>query len=186
MAGGSLFGRPTAGDGEIVTRVLRGEVEAYRILVERYRSEFGRYAVALVGDQDSAEDALQEAFIRAYQSLSSCREPHRFKHWFFRILTNQCHNARSRRRMESLDDHDAPARERSDRPVEQDELRTAIDAALADLTPEQREAFVMKHVDGRSYEEIAELLGAGVDALKMRVYRAREVLRRKLDGIRGT
>src|SRR6185503_1765033 len=136
----------------------------------------------MVGDQDTAEDALQEAFIRAYQSLHSCREPGRFKHWFFRILTNQCHNARARRRMEPLDQHDAPARERADGPMEQDELGRAIESALNDLTLEQREAFVMKHVDGRSYEEIAVLLGAGVDALKMRVYRAREVLRKRLDG----
>lgn len=180
-----MSGLPAPADGDVVTQVLAGDVEAYRLLVERYRNEFGRYAVALVGDADIAEDALQEAFIRAYQSLHSCREPNRFKHWFFRILTNQCHNARARRRHESLDHHDAPARERSDRPVEQDELRRAIDSALSELTVEQREAFVMKHVDGRSYEEIADLLGAGVDALKMRVYRAREVLRKRLDGIRG-
>jgi RNA polymerase sigma-70 factor (ECF subfamily) len=61
-------------------------------------------------------------------------------------------------------------------------LRDAIDRALNELTPEQREAFIMKHVDGRSYEEIAALLGTGMDALKMRVYRAREALRRSLDG----
>ena len=180
-----MTGKPAPADGDIVALVLAGDVDSYRLLVERYRNEFGQYAVALVGDRDTAQDALQEAFIRAYQSLHSCREPHRFKHWFFRILTNQCHNARARRRLESLDQHDAPARERSDQPLEQDELRRAIDAALSELTVEQREAFVMKHVEGRSYEEIAELLGAGVDALKMRVYRAREVLRRKLDGIRG-
>ena len=174
------------GDGEVVGRVLAGDAEAYRVLVERYRIEFGRYAAAMVGDQDTAEDALQEAFIRAYQSLDSCREPHRFKHWFFRIITNQCHNARARRRTEPLDQHDTPARERADGPAEQEELGRAIEVALNDLTTEQREAFILKHVDGRSYEEIAGLLGAGVDALKMRVYRAREVLRKKLDGLRGT
>lgn len=180
-----MAGKPALADGDIVAQVLAGDVESYRVLVERYRNEFGRYAVALVGDSDSADDALQEAFIRAYQSLHSCRDPQRFKHWFFRILTNQCHNARARRRLESLDQHDAPARERADRPVEQDEIRRAIEVALSELTTEQREAFVMKHVDGRSYEEIAELLGAGVDALKMRVYRAREVLRKRLDGMQG-
>lgn len=170
------------GDGDVVQRVLAGEVELFRVLVERYRHEFGRYAVSLVGDEDSAQDAIQEAFIRAFDSLGSCRDPQRFKAWFFRILTNQCHNARSRRRREvALDGVDAPARDRTDADVEQDELRRAIDAALDDLTPEQREAFVMKHVDGRSYEEIAELLHTGIDALKMRVYRARDALRRRLE-----
>jgi RNA polymerase sigma-70 factor (ECF subfamily) len=170
------------GDGDVVQRVLGGETELFRVLVERYRHEFGRYAISLVGDEDSAQDAMQEAFIRAFDSLGSCRDPQRFKAWFFRILTNQCHNVRSRRRREvSLDGFDAPARDRTDADVEQDELRRAIDAALGDLTPEQREAFVMKHVDGRSYEEIAELLHTGVDALKMRVYRARDSLRRRLE-----
>jgi len=155
----------------------------YRVLVQRYHGEFWRYAAGLVGDQDVAEDALQEAFIRAFQSLHTCRDPDRFKHWFFRILTNQCHNARARRRREEpLDHHDAPAREQADRSLYENELRHAIDHALGELTPEQREAFIMKHVDGRSYEEISSLLGTGMDALKMRVYRAREALRRILDG----
>lgn len=170
-------------DGEVVRRVLAGETELYRLLVQRYRGEFWRYAAGLVGDQDVAEDALQEAFIRAYQSLHTCRDPDRFKHWFFRILTNQCHNARARRRREEpLDRHDAPARDRADHSLRDHELQHAVDRALDELTPEQREAFIMKHVDGRSYEEIATLLGTGMDALKMRVYRAREALRRLLDG----
>ena len=73
-----------------------------------------------------------------------------------------------------------PAGERADAPLERRELRGRLAVALARLTDEQREAFVMKHVDGRSYEEMAELLGAGVDALKMRVYRARDALRADL------
>ncbi len=86
-------------DAELVRRVLAGEVELYRVLVERYRAEFGRYATALLGgDVDEAADALQEAFIKAYDSLASCRQPDKFKAWVFRIVTNQCHNARRHRR----------------------------------------------------------------------------------------
>ena len=77
---------------------------------------------------------------------------------------------------------DPPAPDRSDRLVEQTELGAAIEAALNDLTPEQREAFVMKHVEGRSYEDMAQQLGVGVDALKMRVHRARDALRARLGG----
>jgi len=61
-------------DGDIVRRVLEGEVELFGVLVERYRAEFARYATALVGDPDRASDAMQEAFIRAYRSLASCRD----------------------------------------------------------------------------------------------------------------
>lgn len=169
-------------DGEVVRRVLAGEAALFGILVERYREEFGRYAAALVGDPDRAADAMQEAFIRAYRSLASCRDFARVKAWFFRILTNQCHDQRARRRREApLEGFDAPARERADAAVMDGEVRDAIGAALDRLTPEQREAFVLRHVDGRSYEEMAAILGTGVDALKMRVYRARDALRQQLE-----
>jgi RNA polymerase sigma-70 factor (ECF subfamily) len=162
-------------DGEIVRRVLEGEVELFGLLVERYRAEFARYATALVGDPDRAADAMQEAFIRAYRSLASCRDLKRVKAWFFRILTNQCH----------VEGHDEPARDRADAQVLQAELGEAIERALDQLTPEQRQAFVLRHVDGKSYEEMAALLGTGVDALKMRVFRARDALRQQLEHLHG-
>ena len=165
-------------DGEAVRRVLSGDTESFRILVARYREQYGRYAIVQVGDADTAADAMQEAFIRAYDSLDTCRDPDRFGPWFFRILTNQCHTARSRRRpAQDVAALGLPARERTDEALERSELADQLEAALQRLTEDQREAFVLKHVDGRSYEEMAELLGTGVDALKMRVYRAREALR---------
>ena len=165
-------------DGEIVRLVLSGDTESFRFLVARYRQQYSRYAIVQVGDADGAADAMQEAFIRAYDSLDSCRDPDRFGPWFFRILTNQCHTARSRRRpTQDVAALDLPARERTDEALERSELADRLETALQRLTAEQREAFVLKHVDGRSYEEMAELLGTGVDALKMRVYRAREALR---------
>ena len=172
-------------DGVVVRRVLQGDAELYRVLVERYRRQFGRYAVGMLGDRDSAADAMQEALIRAYDSLDTCRNPDRFGAWFFRILTNQCHNALARRRPTAeLDSVDLPGHDRADQPLERAELAQAIERALQGLTAEQREAFVMKQVDGRTYEEMAELLGVGVDALKMRVHRARDTLRTSLGGLR--
>jgi RNA polymerase sigma-70 factor (ECF subfamily) len=168
-------------DGSVVRRVLDGEVELYRVLVERYRVRFGRHAVALVGDRDAAADAMQEAFIRAYDSLDRCREPDRFGSWFYRILTNQCHDTRDRIRPHAdVTEVDPPAADATDAELERSELGRMIDVALDELTPEQREAFVMKHVDGHSYVEMAERTGVGVDALKMRVHRARDTLRQKL------
>jgi RNA polymerase sigma-70 factor (ECF subfamily) len=169
-------------DGEIVRRVLGGETSLFGELVARYRGEFARYASAMVGDADQAADAMQEAFIRAYRSLASCRDQARVKAWFFRILTNQCHDQRAKRQRDvSLEGRDAPAAERADAEVERAELRSAITEALGRLTPEQREAFVLRHVDGKSYEEMASILDVGVDALKMRVYRARDALRQHLE-----
>src|SRR5438105_3808443 len=145
-------------DGDAIRRVRQGDVDAFGVLVTRYRRQYGRYAVALTGDADSAADAMQEAFIRAWNSLEACRDPDRFGSWFFRILTNQCHTVRSRRR----DNDDVDALElagpgRADESMERSELADALEGALGRLTSEQREAFLLKHVDGRSYEEMAEL-----------------------------
>lgn len=172
-------------DGAVVRAVLAGNAELYRVLVEKYRTEFGRYAVAVLGDADAAADAMQEAYIRAYDALADCREPERFRSWFFRILVNQCRTALSRRRNATdIGEVELPARERTDADVEREELGAQLAAALGRLGDEQREAFVMKYVDGLSYEEMADLLGVGVDALKMRVHRAREQLRATLGVLR--
>ena len=173
------------GDGAVVRRVLAGDAEAYRHLVTRYRTLYARYAVALVGDADAAADAMQEALIRAFDGLASCRDPDRFGSWFHRILTNQCHTARERMRpTESVEALELASRERPDEDLDRRELAGQLRAALGQLTDEQREAFVLKHVDGRSYEEIAAMTGARVDALKMRVYRAREALRTAMGATR--
>jgi RNA polymerase sigma-70 factor (ECF subfamily) len=166
----------------VVRAVLAGDIERFGVLVARYRVEFGRYATAMLGDADAAADAMQEAFIRAYDNLADCRDPDRFRAWFFRILGNQCRTALVRRKDQAdLDRYELPARDRTDAAVERSELRGRLAAALDRLTDEQREAFMMKHVDGRSYEEMSELLGVGVDALKMRVHRARDTLRSLLE-----
>lgn len=171
-------------DGEVVPRVLAGDPELYRVLVERYRRDFGRIAEALVGDPDAAADALQEAFIRAFRSLDSCRDPDRFRPWFYRIVANQCHDQRRRRPAVPIEDVEVAAKETADAAVQDDELAGRLEQALERLTPEQREAFVMKEVEGRSYAEMAGLLDMSADALKMRVHRARETLKELLGDLR--
>jgi RNA polymerase sigma-70 factor (ECF subfamily) len=172
-------------DGEVVACVLGGDVDGFAILVERYRSAFGRYATAMCGDPDLAADAMQEAFIRAYDRLAACRVPARFGAWFFRILTNQCLNHRNRRRMhQPLETVQAVARERADDRLHAAETRSVIAAALDALAPEQRQAFVLRHVDDRSYGEMARLLGEREDTLRMRVHRARQAVRARLEEVR--
>ena len=173
--GGGKGGRTTEDDGTIVRRVLRGDVEA-----------FGRYAVASCGDADLAADAMQEACIRAYDALATCRQPDRFGAWFFRILRNQCHNQRSRHRTHvPLEEVTAAAPGRADSRLEREDLRHRVERALNQLSPEQREAFVLRHVDGRGYSEMAALLGEREDRLRMRVHRARESVRRELEELDG-
>jgi RNA polymerase sigma-70 factor (ECF subfamily) len=184
MSGCLLSEAASPPDGELVRRIRAGDVEMYRVLVERYRAEFGRYASAMLdGDKDDAADALQEAFIRAYDSLASCRDPNRFKAWLFRIVSNQCHNVRKRRRghlsLERAAEHGEEPASRAD--DERADIGEVLGMAMNALTTEQREAFILKHVEGRSYAEIAEMLAVGEDALKMRVYRARDELKKRLE-----
>src|ERR687890_1309456 len=84
-------------DATLVARVLHGEVNAYGALVSRYRDKYARYAVHMLGNREDAEEALQDAFTRAYRSLARCEDPERFGAWLFRILVNRCRTFGARR-----------------------------------------------------------------------------------------
>lgn len=175
--------RVETGDAELVRRVRAGDIGAYGALVARYRDRLGRYAVHMIGDREDAEEALQDSFVRAYRSLARCNDPARFGAWLYGILVNRCRTtgARAARRRQMFV-HDAEALNGASHPdaVERLEWTDAVERALARLTPDHREAFLLKHVEDLEYEEIAELTGDGVSALKMRVKRAREQLQKFL------
>ncbi|MFN8571484.1 MAG: RNA polymerase sigma factor [Gemmatimonadaceae bacterium] len=168
------------GDAAVVARVVGGDTAAYAILVARYRAQFARYAVRMLGSREDAEEALQDAFIRAYRSLAKCDDPERFGSWLFRILANRCRTTgtrRGRREKTFVRDEVALLDASEEHPAERDAWREEIDRALLMLDDDQREAFLLKHVEELGYDEMAALTGVGVSALKMRVKRACERLR---------
>ena len=165
------------GDQEIIGRVLAGRREEFSLLITRYSDALYRHALGMTGSPDVAEDILQMSFIKAYQHLAEVRG--RFDAWVFRIVANGCKDwlKNIRRTHLSYDEDDQPSGYATpEEDLDRTELRGDLDRALAALAPSLREAFVMKHVEGRSYEEMADLLGTTVGALKMRVHRAREAL----------
>lgn len=169
----------TRSDGEIVMRVRSGDRELYGELVQRHQAGLYRYALGMVGSGDVAADLVQDALVRAYTRIASCKEPERFGPWVFRILRNAClDHLKNRRRLDVTLEPDAPfaADDDPSSAVERADLQRMISGALAELPAAQREAFLLKHVDDLSYEEIADRTGASVSALKMRVLRAREAL----------
>jgi RNA polymerase sigma-70 factor, ECF subfamily len=176
-----------APDAELVARVLGGERDAYAFLIRRYQERLYRHAFGMVQDSDAAADLVQDSFVKAYGSLPTCADPERFGGWVFRILRNRCSDhLREHRRRDIPLQTDAPYTDDTENPLrdtERRELRHAIEEALALLPDAQREAFLLKHVDGRSYEEMSEILDVGVSALKMRVARAREALRASLQAM---
>jgi len=170
----------------IVARVLRGDVEAFRVLVERYRDRYARYAVHMLGNREDAEEALQDAFTRAYRSLARCEDPERFGAWLFRILVNRCRTIGARRGRRSktfVVDEGALLDAAIDHPAESAAWREEIERALRQLRAEQREAFLLKYVEELGYDEMSQLTGVGVSALKMRVMRACERLRELLSEV---
>jgi RNA polymerase sigma-70 factor (ECF subfamily) len=162
--------------------VLAGDRERYAQLVERYRDRYARYAARMLGSADAAEDAVQDAFVRAYDQLAQCKDPDKFVGWFFLILRNRCFAEQRRSRTEaSLEAAEGvAAADRTDGGAESAERRRALQLALMELTPDQREVFVLKHVEGLSYGEIAERLGTSIPSLKMRMHRAYDKLREEL------
>lgn len=178
----SEFGAPQGApsDAEVVEQVLAGRREAFGLLVRRYEDVLYRHALRMMGRPDDASDIVQQAFIKGFRNLRRCREPERVGAWLFRIAANLAKDhLKSRRRKDvSLEAVGALAspEEDPDEAAERSETRGEIARALARLTEEQREAFILKHVEGWSYEEMSERLGISVSALKMRVHRAREEL----------
>jgi RNA polymerase sigma-70 factor (ECF subfamily) len=141
----------------------------------------------MLGDRDDADDALQSAFVRAYRGLDGCRDPDRFGAWLRRIVVNQCRTFamnRSRREHRIVRDEAVVARFEAPQEGSRSTTLEGIERAVARLNPEHREAFLLKHVEEHSYEEMAEITGVGISALKMRVKRACEQLREQLEGVR--
>jgi RNA polymerase sigma-70 factor (ECF subfamily) len=172
-------------DGDVVRRVLAGDADHFAELVHRHGDRLYRHAERMTARPDDAADLVQAAFIRGYQRLGRC-DPDRVGGWLFRIVANLCRDYLKDPRRAQLPLADAwpvaaPAEAGPEWALERREHGRALSEALAQLTAEQREAFLLKHYDGYSYAELAELLDAPEAAIKMRVYRAREALRALLE-----
>ena len=162
-------------DAEVVALVLAGDTEAFGMVIRRYEAGLLRFATRMLGSRDAAADAVAESFVRAYRHLASCREPARLRTWLYRIVTNRCKSHLVRRSVADVPLDDAP-------PVaDPADTEADLERALAGLSPDKREAFVLKHVEGLSYEEMAAVTGERIPTLKMRVHRAREALLKVLE-----
>ena len=161
-------------DAHIVRLVLAGDVEAFALLVDRYHGQCLRVATHLLGDGDEADDAVQEAFVRAYRHLGGYRERQRFGAWLLRIVINQC-RTRVNANWRWVYNHPSEVAVPPD--SEANDRRAELAHALAQLAPDQREAVVLRFAESMSYDEMSAATGVDVSALKMRVQRACSRLR---------
>jgi RNA polymerase sigma-70 factor (ECF subfamily) len=175
-------------DAELIAEVLAGQVDSFSGLVQRHQDTCVRFAVRMLGSRADADDALQSAFMRAFRNLRSCRDPERFGGWLYQIVINECRTFATRQRRRDL--RFTPATNAIERAVapgsdgeEDRDVGGHVERALRLLPEDQREAFLLKHVEEMTYEEMAEMTGATVSALKMRVKRACDGLRDLLEGV---
>lgn len=175
-------------DAELIAAVLAGDIDSFSGLVRRYQDTCTRFAVRMLGSRVDADDALQSAFMRAFRGLRSCQDPARFGGWLYQIVVNECRTYASRQRRRDLRFPTATdAIERAVAPGSEEEVERDvgghIERALSMLPTEQREAFLLKHVEELTYDEMAAITGVSIPALKMRVKRACDGLRDLLEGV---
>jgi RNA polymerase sigma-70 factor (ECF subfamily) len=184
-------------DDSLVTALRRGDPTAAEDLVAAYGDRASRLAYRITGNAHDAEEAVQDAFLSAIRKIDSFRGESAFRSWLYRIVANaayQCCRTRRRRGADvSLDKllpafehgrHVAPVADWStivDDPARQTELRMVLRTAIDELPAHYRAVVVLRDIEGFSDHDIAESLGLTVLTVKMRVHRARLVLRKQLE-----
>ena len=166
-------------DVDAIHRCREGERDAFRDLVARYQSEALGHAVAILGNRDDALDAVQEAFIDAFQALERFDIARRFYPWLYAILRNRCFKILANRRRHEADSTD-DVEILSPSPGASREELLLLERGLIALSAEDREIITLKHLDGLSYEELSARLEIPIGTVMSRLYHARKKLREKL------
>jgi RNA polymerase sigma-70 factor, ECF subfamily len=188
--------RMEGGDAEQVQQALGGDQDAFRVLVERHGRSLFRLAYRMTGNEHDAEEVVQEAMLRAYRRLDRFESRANFGTWLYRIGVNCALDLMRKRKPEAIHrqqpsgsgeeeldplDLAVSTDPGPDRLMLSGEVRDKVKAAMMELSPVERTAFVLRHFEGRSIEEIGSTLGLGAGATKNSVFRAVQKLRRTLE-----
>jgi RNA polymerase sigma-70 factor, ECF subfamily len=177
-----------AADRDSVERTMGGDAQAFAGIVRRHGAALVAVCSRMVADRSLGEELAQEALARTYSSLGSWRGDGQFRHWLYRIAMNCCRDyikAGARAERPAGDDGDEPFHTRDpERELADRQLALELEAAIARLPPLYREAFVLFHTENLGYEQIHAITGVSVNALKVRVHRARVMLKDALAGVR--
>ena len=179
----------TTGDARSVALVLRaqsGDRVAFGSLIRHHDLSMRRLAFGLVGDRGGMDDALQEAYLRAYRGLPGFHGESAFGTWLYRIVYRTCLDELRRRKPVATLDEAAEVADPKSGPESQAAARRDIDLALAKLSSEMRAAVWLIDGEGLSYDEAAGVLGVPAGTIASRVSRARAQLRRSLSPLRGS
>jgi RNA polymerase sigma-70 factor, ECF subfamily len=161
-------------DSILVRAAQNGDVDAFEELVRRYQTSLYRVALRMLGSRADAQDAVQETFVRAWRAFPRFRHDSAISTWLYRIVTRRALDKIARRRSTgTLDEVELEAGLDPAQAAEDQERLRAVRGAIAHLPPEQRAALVLREFEGLSYQEVGQVLGASVPAIKTRIHRAR-------------
>ena len=186
------YSRMECNDSGLVTRTRAGDNDAFRVLVERHSRPLFRLAYRMTGNQQDAEDVVQDSFLRAYKQLGRFDERASFGTWLYRIAVNcSLDLVRSRKRRNELAPADSEADDPTlalpshdpapDRLAMSGEVGDRVAEAMTELSASERTAFVLRHFEGMCIEEVSRVLGCQPGAAKHSVFRAVQKLRRALE-----
>lgn len=180
-------------DLDLVKRVQAGDNSAFDLLVRKYQHRIGAVVYRFVPDHAESQDVTQEAFIRAYRAVGNFRGDSQFYTWLYRIAVNTAKNhlVAMKRRPPTADiaaedaehhvgagrlhDHDTPEHQ-----LLRQEIEQTVSDTVAALPEDLRQAITLREVDGRSYEEIAQMMQCPIGTVRSRIFRAREAIDRQL------
>lgn len=172
-------------EASLIAAARQGDTQAFDQLVRLYQSAIYNVAYRILGDEDAASDATQDAFLSAYKAIGKFRGGS-FKGWLLRIVTNTCYDQLRRKKrqptvsIEAVHLDSAPPWRENEEPEEyalRQELGRIIQRGLSTLPPEQRIALVLSDIQELSYQEIAEVMGTNLGTVKSRLSRGRASLR---------
>lgn len=184
-------------DQILIKKALAGNESAYRVLLNRHKEAIYRLIIKIVRNQEEARDLVQETFMKAFGSLSSYKCQYRFTTWLYKIAANSCIDFLRKRRLVSIS-LDQPLETKDgevtieladwtynpEADLASRQKALSIDAAIESLPKKYREVILFRHKQDKSYEEIAQILNIPVGTVKARIFRARELLKKKLKSLR--
>ena len=188
-------------DADVVALALEGRDAAHRELIKRYERPVFSLVFRMVRDRELAEDLTQDTFVKVLSHLDRYRTDFKFSSWLFKIANNVAIDHLRRRQLDTVSIDGSPHAMTADAveasrfdisddsenaldEMEARELGSAIERAIASLRPEYRSCIMLRHVEGRSYEEIAGTLDLPLGTVKTYIHRARHELRRALEHTR--
>ena len=182
-------------NSELIKKAIEGDESAYKNLLENYRGAIYNLLYKMVRNKEETEDLVQEAFMKAFKALPSFNEEYAFSTWLYKIAVNNCIDHMRKKKLQTYSinkpvqskdgelDREFPDTSMSpDKSILSDERASIIETAIDELPENYKTAIILRHSEEKSYEEISKILNIPLGTVKARIFRAREMLKKKLKG----